>query len=413
MESRIEDIELPYRGTLEWLFDHPSYLSWLAQDSGMLGIRGGPGTGKSTALKAMIRKEKSNTEATHLLLYFFFNGRGTELERTRVGMYQTLLFQLLSKVPSAGSNFWRWAEEFPRDHFPILRSDTLREMFLEGLLAVCESARVRIFLDALDEAGDEEAREVIADLRRISKKVGLIATGLTICFACRYYPVIVVDNGLQIKLEDHNEKDIKLFIKNSLDQLSDSYLGLSADELNDSDLVKTISDRASGFFLWAKMAVYSVIRGYNDVDHMNDLLRRINELPGPIEDMYSSLLEQIHFEDRRDQDITVALIRWIRFSRRPMTLEELRYALEWDQTLDQSEKTPSGLGRPIIRSDTDMLRILEKYLKGFTKIEENVAEDGQVKPFVQFFHHSVLEYFSDPRHFDKLVSSSTEVGWFG
>jgi hypothetical protein len=64
------------------------------------------------------------------------------------------------------------------------------------------------------------------------------------------------------------------------------------------------------------------------------------------------------------------LIQWIRFSRRPMTLEELRYALGSDYTLMGPEETLPGIPRPIVEDDPSMLRLVEKYTRGLTKIVE-------------------------------------------
>ncbi|KUJ17421.1 uncharacterized protein LY89DRAFT_53208 [Mollisia scopiformis] len=411
MDRRIHEIEDPFPNTLEWLFHHTSYSKWLSEGSGMLGIRGGPGTGKSTAIKAMIQREQSKSEPSHLLLYFFFHGRGGERSKNRVGMYQTLLFQLLNKVPSAGINYWQWAKEIGPEHLSMpSNADTLREMFLDALFDVCTLARVRVFLDALDEAGDEEAREVIADLRRISTKVGLISRGLSICFACRYYPTIVVDNGLEIKLEDYNKEDIGLFIQSSLKKLSAS--SFNGDEEKLDRLVTAIDERSSGFFLWAKLAVGVVKRSIEEERGIRNILQRITEQPAPIQDLYSHMLAQT-LQSEGGRNMTLALIRWIRFSFRPMTLEELRYALSWDQSLDLQEDAPSKLCQPTVDSDTSMLRILEQHLKSFTQVEEVVDANGQVKPTVQFIHHTVYEFFSDPRFLHDLASTSTSSSWFG
>jgi hypothetical protein len=56
-------------------------------------------------------------------------------------------------------------------------------MFLVALPAVCELALIRIFLDPLDEVGDKEVTALILERRQISKRVGLVARGLTICFS--------------------------------------------------------------------------------------------------------------------------------------------------------------------------------------------------------------------------------------
>jgi hypothetical protein len=94
MESREGQANTALDNTCGWILDHESYRKWLQQDSGLLWIMGGPGTGKSTVMAFLFRKFRV-MNPSKLTLDFFFHGRGQDLQKTPIGMYRTLLHQLI------------------------------------------------------------------------------------------------------------------------------------------------------------------------------------------------------------------------------------------------------------------------------------------------------------------------------
>jgi hypothetical protein len=61
-------------------------------------MKGKPGTGKSTIIKfALMNAQK--TMKDRIIMSFFFNARGEDLEKSMVGLYQALLLEILEQVP--------------------------------------------------------------------------------------------------------------------------------------------------------------------------------------------------------------------------------------------------------------------------------------------------------------------------
>ena len=213
MDSRIEPIRPFIEASLEWLPQHPSYQTWIIQRSGMLGVRGKPAADKTTNLRSIISScqvdSKMSTSDDRLCLFFFFKLHGEYLSKSRIGMFRTLLHQLLQAVPIAGHQFWHWAEEEATNARPqdgVMDFDYLQSWFLSALITASCFHRIIIAVDALDESCDSEhnlytdvAREVIADLRHINRTMDSIGNAhVRICFSSRYFPAISVDNGLEI-----------------------------------------------------------------------------------------------------------------------------------------------------------------------------------------------------------------------
>src|SRR5690606_31798190 len=95
MYSRKFNVGRAMRNTCQWLLDSPVYRQWwdpkdTDEPSVFLWINGKAGSGKSTAMKfACERAEEENGK----VIYFFFNARGGEIERSVEGMYRALLVQ--------------------------------------------------------------------------------------------------------------------------------------------------------------------------------------------------------------------------------------------------------------------------------------------------------------------------------
>ena len=103
METRVSQIESQLRGTCEWLFLHETFEQWRQRIEPVLWIKGKPGSGKSTLMKYLSRwiMSENKDHDNKIVLKFFFHTRGTsELQKTRLGLLQTLVYQLLDRAPS-------------------------------------------------------------------------------------------------------------------------------------------------------------------------------------------------------------------------------------------------------------------------------------------------------------------------
>lgn len=101
MNTRKTAIASPTERTCTWLLDNDVFNTWLyrkdmEKHEGLLWIEGKPGSGKSTILKEVSRRVIGQLVPEGCCLAtFFFNAKGTELERNKLGMLRSLLFQIL------------------------------------------------------------------------------------------------------------------------------------------------------------------------------------------------------------------------------------------------------------------------------------------------------------------------------
>lgn len=103
IDSRYATIKTAHTRTCRWLLKKLEYQDWLdinktPDHHGFLWIRGKPGSGKSTLMKFAVGNVRKAVSET-VVISFFFNARGEDLEKSTLGLYQSLLFQILKAIP--------------------------------------------------------------------------------------------------------------------------------------------------------------------------------------------------------------------------------------------------------------------------------------------------------------------------
>ncbi|VUC25820.1 unnamed protein product [Clonostachys rosea] len=132
LHTRVDQIENPYENTFSWIFELPSFCSWLQGGSGLFWINGKPGSGKSTLMKYIYQSKttwqllhswtRSTAEVKELQAGFFFHYRGTPLQKSFEGLLRSLILQIFNQMDSFRK---RWGEFESLDGF---ESKTIKEI---------------------------------------------------------------------------------------------------------------------------------------------------------------------------------------------------------------------------------------------------------------------------------------------
>lgn len=214
MNVRRRNIDPAYGDTCRWVLETQEYSRWRdealrSSHHGFLWIKGNPGVGKSTIMKFLLEHAQAQMPG-HTILSFFFNARGGPLETSTEGLYRSLLLQLLGNVPSLRHNFK--VPDF--EQWPVtIVQDTFREAVL-----LLGQHPVTIFIDALDEGNQEEVREMVGCLGKLSAHARSNGTSFNICFASRHYPSITARfrEELVIDGQESHEDDIRKYVSDNL-----------------------------------------------------------------------------------------------------------------------------------------------------------------------------------------------------
>ncbi|TLS23132.1 uncharacterized protein PpBr36_05745 [Pyricularia pennisetigena] len=300
MDGRLDGIEEAASGTFNWLLEHKTLKEWKLQRRGLLWIKGKPGSGKSTLMKYALRALPSVYEQNAFAFYFFFHGRGNELQKTPLGLFRSLLHQILNKVPGALCDLIKYFEDKQKTMGEPGEKwqwslQPLQNFLKSALPKILERFPVILFIDALDECGENLAGDLIEYLRNLLESIPSTNFRLGVCFSCRHYPILTLDAGSTIKLEDENSADIRLYVQG---RFSRYYPG--------ADIERLISDRAQG-------------------ESRGNIITEIKTTPEALDDLYRELTEDI-----KTIPDAIKLIQWICFSTGPLTKDELQWAMVID-----------------------------------------------------------------------------------
>lgn len=297
--------------TCEWLLEHQNYKSWLQGSEGLLWLEGHPGTGKSTLTKHAVEAMKNGPLSTRNVVFtHFFHGRGSEIQKTALGFLRSLACQLLRSLSVDWTEIVSKYEE--ADHQPIWKLEWLGSFLQEQLRRACTAQPIIIFIDALDEC-EEEGRDYLKDFLTATVRSS-VRTNLKIFVSCRHYPNLFSE-GSKIKTAINNTNDITVFVVSKLQIMQEKKRSVLANE---------IINNARGNFQWAKIVTIESVKLHRKGRTAAEIQEKIRALPKDIHELYESL-----FEDADPDDLRLAhrLFHWLCFSKRPLEIGELQYAI--------------------------------------------------------------------------------------
>jgi ankyrin repeat protein len=375
IDARHMTIKKGHAKTCKWLSKTPEYIQWLdaaklVEHHGFLWIKGKPGTGKSTLMKYAHAQAK-RTFKNGIVISSFFNARGEDLEKSTIGMYRSLLWQLLEQLPelqrvfdtlgiaalkSGGSHQWS--------------SESLKELFQNAIQQLGHRS-LTCFIDALDECEERQIRDMVSFFEQIGDLVISNNIRFQVCFSSRHYPHITISKGMDLVLEGqegHNQ-DITDYL--------DSELKIGHGKLAE-EIRGEIQSKANGIFMWVVLVV-QIMNKEHDGGRVHVLRKRLRDIPADLHD----LLRQILIRDSYNRDELLLCIQWILFAKRPLHPGEFYYAL-------LSGVEPRELG-PWNAEDITM-EVIEKFILSSSKGLAEVTKSRN--PTVQFIHESVIDFLA-------------------
>ncbi|KAI0438486.1 hypothetical protein F4803DRAFT_565241 [Xylaria telfairii] len=366
MDARQLNIKRTHAHTCVWFLNTPEYVNWTQRNTmhdnhNFLWIKGKPGAGKSTLMKFLFGRLSDRVEQAknqEVLLSFFFNARGDDLEKTTAGLYRSLLLQLLKARPDL---------QFVLDNARIGHRwtvESLKNLFGEAIRKLGNTSLI-FLIDALDECEEEQIRDMVFFL----SDPDIIQHQHRICFASRHYPHITVPTARSIVLEaqsGHSE-DIASYVNRYL-------------VIEDSSLAEQIrcdlQEKASGVFMWVVLVVGILNKDYDE--GRGPVLRtRIQELPKDLHDLFFDILTR----DKNNMDNLLLCIQWILFAWKPLTPEQLYFAIISGREPDNLQRYHSGDA-----FGYDMNKYILSSSKGLAESTKSS------KPTVQFIHESVRDF---------------------
>ncbi|RMY25079.1 hypothetical protein D0867_00954 [Hortaea werneckii] len=306
----------PHTG--DWLLQSPTYLNWKAGQSRHLWICGKAGCGKTVLSSTMIEDVKKLCDTDENLgkfglgaFYFTFSDKQKQ-------SYEDLLRSLVGQLawkPNGIALLQRAYEESSRGR---PGKDEMEKILLLSLQAYDQ---VFLALDALDESPEEnDIRQTM--LERLEKlvqnacNVKLLATSREVRDIQESMEMLRTE---RINVADSKvDKDIRKYVVSELSK--DRRLSRLSDKTT-SLIEDTLSARADGMFRWAYCQIQELKRLKSaKPKYIEDVLRT---LPKTLDETYERILCAI---EERYRPEALTLLRWITYSKYPLTLGQLAEA---------------------------------------------------------------------------------------
>jgi AAA ATPase domain len=443
MDNREERIAEAYGETFKWVFEDSSkdqrkwsnFKDWLISDSQLYWVTGKPGSGKSTLMKYICYPEEGDDQAKakapsrctkflrewarncHLIIgSFFFWNSGMPLQMQQEGLLRTLLVQILGQIPHLIQTATprRWEALCLINEDPLDWSNKeLQQMLRLAIKNLAEDEKLCLFVDGLDEFdGDHGA--LVSLFKELVQN-----PSVKLCVSSR--PWLVFEDAFQhtpsLRLQDLTYSDIKLYVSSHMDKDLGFELLSKREPAYASELVENIVEKASGVFLWVRLAVFSIVNGMGHGDRISDLQKRLDALPTELEELYDRILLSL---DPFYLEHTAHLFKFVQQSIVPPSVQLLAFADDVDcwRTAIEREVQPISSEEADVLQET-MRRRINSRCKGFLEIDkgqklpiaQKSPEPVTEEPVdwdpctVQYLHRTVKDYIESPPVQQKFQSA--------
>ncbi|KAE9376438.1 hypothetical protein N431DRAFT_367489 [Stipitochalara longipes BDJ] len=327
LSTRREEIAEAHKSTFAWIFEDPetvrstsdiadntrpwtNFVKWLRDGENIYWVNGKAGSGKSTLMKYV---RESPETLTHLRKWagsaelrvagFYFWNSGSREQYSQLGLFRSLLYQILCKRQDLIRFVFGAEWDVSRDTKHIFDNFSmqecvqslrrLREAFTSLVNLASKQVKLCFFVDGLDEyeGGDSDGPEgiikVFTDIPQ--------STYLKICLSSRPWFEFeeAFKNGPKLRLQDLTYRDIRLYVN---DKLGSHPLMIQLSRCHPEQtatFVTEILSKANGVFLWIVLVTKSLLDGLKYGDDISNLQNRLKTIPPRLEDLYTHMLNGV------------------------------------------------------------------------------------------------------------------------
>ncbi|KAH8892937.1 hypothetical protein GQ53DRAFT_592971, partial [Thozetella sp. PMI_491] len=425
MNERWSQIRLEHEGTFKWILptsqspadpefskyacNHADLIGdcfscWLQSDGSKLyWVNGKAGSGKSTLMKYLAKicansRQTVDTRPQELILSHFIWNAGLPIQRGINGVLLSLLHQILFRDELLLESVMRRSMQNQCKDF---HGDWAREELESALFfALSASKRSTVFLDGLDEVGEEDSPHDLLDL--VIRLNSL--PNVYVCVSSRPEPLFKrqLQSLPSLRVQDLTRRDIEKYVRDNLKP----HLMLSEEEL--LNFVRAVSDKADGVFLWVSLAVKSLLRGVSNEDSLGELVKRLDVLPKSLHALYEQMWERLNEDEKSYREDAARYIQSaLDFLKLSTRFKDRAIMLELHTWYVTAAHDPSIvttiLEDPTALSQADVRGKLETASKRIEARTAGLLEINLKTNRVEFIHRSAVEFFRSTETGHKIL----------
>ncbi|KAK3319714.1 prion-inhibition and propagation-domain-containing protein [Cercophora scortea] len=308
MDDRERSVATEYNKTFEWALEssrtgsqHPwdNLADWLQRGSGIYWISGKAGSGKSTLIKYLYHHQRTRALLANwafgpcTLVRFYFWNLGTSEQKTQEGLSRSLLHQLLSEnkalIEQALPDMWKDLTISHGETANLPSPSETEHAFKVIAESLPRMGKMCFFIDGLDEfVGD------YMDGIRFIKRLAT-SPNVKIVVSSRPIPdcVAAFENAPKMHLHHLTRGDITSYVHGTLGSHEYMNILISRHPGEGVTILEEVIDKAAGVFLWVILACRSLLYGFAAYDRLEELRRRVRELPPELESMFQHMLRKV------------------------------------------------------------------------------------------------------------------------
>ncbi|KAL8715496.1 MAG: hypothetical protein Q9220_000831 [cf. Caloplaca sp. 1 TL-2023] len=309
------------QGSCQWLLQRKAFQEWVSDvpsGSGLLWLTGNPGAGKSILASFVVALLKNRAFSGSCQFHFFLAGH--QMKRTHAYMLRNIALQAALCHEEFCTRLIELHEKTGIG-FGQQKATTIWEKLFEGILFRLPSQNPLFWIfDGLDEA--ETPTELIKLLSKIKTAVRINILFLSratkdLMSGIRDFLPVTVHEG--ISAED-NKDDIREYVISSIQRI------LPGDQAQE-DIVQDILSKASGSFLWVRLALDRIRDNWYTKD---DIKAALTEIPGGMGPMYERMIQLIADQPLKPRSMAIKILTWVACSFKPLEIAEMEVALKPD-----------------------------------------------------------------------------------
>ena len=368
---------------------------------------------------------------------FFFNDRGSDIQKTVDGLHEEMLYQILSTAPQLVKYVYRfrqhavsekatkdlglksvpwlsrskevgisdgstltWTSNMMKAHASLRIPWSPSDVDL-ALDAICKQDDYRLqlcfFIDALDEHTGDHKKLVKTLSRFIRPESSKLC--IKLCLASRQEPIFwrSFGNCPGIVLHEYTKDDIGIYVYGQLKESLEAE-GQTDYFLKLQQISQRITDAAEGVFIWVKLVVDELLDGILDGNNILQLQRNLDSIPTELDALYQRAMLR-----RKDEHIYESYIMFqtVRWSLDSITLSDLAFITDVTLGLEHTHASKDSMKRRLQSRCMGMLEI--------RKPAGGIAKHDNHTEAVQFLHQTVKTYVQKPLNESRILSETYDV----
>lgn len=420
MDDRADLVPAAYERTFDWIFRRPGnkmddrsivsqdegtgFAGWLeGEDTSIYWIEGKPGSGKSTLVKYIV----GHPSVPDLLEiwagrinvkplwagYYFWDAGSNPLQKSRLGMIRTLLYQCLRQrpdlLPTVSPRRWALYASLHNSVFtpPSWTWEELNDTFALLTAMSGKDFRLALFIDGLDEF-DGRPEKIISFIEDVNSK-----HNVKICVASRPWEAFrdAFQQGPSLAMQKLTKNDITTYIRGRFARCEAFNERKAVSSAALDQLLKDIALKAKGVFLWVSIVVRLLIQDMVDGRNLDQLQKTLGSLPDDISRLYTEIWQSI------DPGKIEASSRFLQIKIATTNIMRLDAELMW---LTDEKRLPLGIDP---REVLDAIKpILTRKLASFTKGVLEISSSGTV----EFLHRTAHDWSQQPDTWSALCENT-------